>query len=61
MWTEEQATEIHSIAKTTKPGLSTYALPHGYQVEHGPDAVVELLLEKVPALIEANGLGKSKL
>lgn len=61
MWTAEQAEEIHAIAKSTKPGILTLALPFGLQKEKGPDAVVELLLQKVPALIEEGGLGRARL
>ncbi|PQE30386.1 alpha beta fold family protein [Rutstroemia sp. NJR-2017a WRK4] len=52
MWTAEEATEIQSIAKSTKPGIKTMAIPHGLQVEKGPDAVVEFLKEQWPGLVE---------
>jgi hypothetical protein len=54
MWTPEQSSEIQAIARSTVPGIKTTALPQGLQVERGPDAVVEYLLEKVPALIDSN-------
>ncbi|KAF9886613.1 hypothetical protein FE257_011253 [Aspergillus nanangensis] len=46
MWTDEQAHEIHSIAREVKPDIKLHALPPGLQVERGPDAVVEYLCEK---------------
>ncbi|RAL67319.1 hypothetical protein DID88_008081 [Monilinia fructigena] len=52
MWTAEEANEIQSIAKSTKPGIKTMAIPHGLQVEKGPDAVVEFLKEQWPGLVE---------
>ena len=53
MWTDEQAREIHSIAREIKPDIKTHALPPGLQVERGPDAVVEYLCEKVPGLLDS--------
>lgn len=34
------------------PKLKIMALPQGLQVERGPDAVVEYLVEQLPAMIE---------
>ena len=51
MWTPEQAAEIQSIAKSIVPGLVTYAIPGGLQVEKGPDAVVEHLIDMLPRLL----------
>ncbi|KZL85524.1 hypothetical protein CI238_04629 [Colletotrichum incanum] len=53
MWTAEEADQILSTARSLRPGIKTYAIPHGLQVERGPDAVVEHLLEKVPQLLES--------
>ncbi|KAL2004840.1 hypothetical protein VTN00DRAFT_3113 [Thermoascus crustaceus] len=53
MWTAEQAAEIQSIARTLRPGIKTHAIPHGLQVEKGPDAIVEYLVEKVPPLLDS--------
>lgn len=53
MWTAEQAAEIQSIAKQIKPDIKTHAIPYGLQVEKGPDAIVEYLLEKVPPLLDS--------
>jgi uncharacterized heparinase superfamily protein len=53
MWTPEQAEEIQAVAKEARPGIKTMALPQGLQVERGPDAVVEYIIEKLPGLIES--------
>ena len=53
MWSAEQANEIHSIARSIKPDIKLHAIPEGLQVERGPDAIVEYLLEKVPPLLDA--------
>ncbi|TVY26825.1 hypothetical protein LHYA1_G004816 [Lachnellula hyalina] len=55
MWTPAQSSEIQSIARSIIPGIKTMAIPQGLQVEKGPDAIVEFLLEKVPLLIESPG------
>lgn len=52
MWTSEQAAEIQTIAKTVKPNLATYAIPHGMQVQEGPDRIVEHLTSMVPQVIQ---------
>ncbi|PLB45236.1 hypothetical protein P170DRAFT_513269 [Aspergillus steynii IBT 23096] len=51
MWSDEQAREIHSIAREIRPDIKLHAIPEGLQVERGPDAVVEYLCEKVPILL----------
>lgn len=53
MWTKAEVEEIRSIARETKPGILFYALPVGLQVEKGPDAVVEHLVQNVPSLLES--------
>lgn len=53
MWTAEQAQEIHSIARSINPTIKLHAIPEGLQVERGPDAIVEYLVEKVPPLLDA--------
>lgn len=53
MWTKEEAEKIQSIAREARPGIVTYAIPHGLQVERGPDAIVEHLREKVPSILES--------
>jgi len=53
MWTPEQAKEIHETARSIMGSkLKVMALPQGLQVERGPDAVVEYLVEKLPEEIE---------
>lgn len=53
MWTPEQAAEIHETARSIMGNkLIVMALPQGLQVERGPDAVVEYLIEQLPAKIE---------
>ncbi|CAK7221295.1 hypothetical protein SBRCBS47491_004479 [Sporothrix bragantina] len=51
MWTPEQANTIFATAKTVVPDIKTHAIPTGLQVERGPDAVVEYLVEEVPKLL----------
>lgn len=53
MWTAEESEEIQRIARETVSGIKTMAIPHGLQVEKGPDAVVALLKEKWPGLVES--------
>ncbi|KAK3078496.1 hypothetical protein LTS18_007359 [Coniosporium uncinatum] len=52
MWSPEQSQRIRDGAQEIVPGLKTYALPQGLQVDKGPDAVVEHILEKLPSIIE---------
>lgn len=54
MWTAEQAEEIQAIAKTTKPGLVTYAIPHGLKVNSGENAIVDHLKSTVPQLLKTH-------
>ncbi|KAK1636405.1 hypothetical protein BDP81DRAFT_481774 [Colletotrichum phormii] len=53
MWTAEEAEQIQATARSIVPNIKTHAIPHGLQVERGPDAIVEHLLEKVPQLLES--------
>lgn len=39
------------IAEKAIPGIRTFKIPTGFQVEKGPDAVVELIKENLPAII----------
>ncbi|KAK2008887.1 hypothetical protein LZ32DRAFT_608996 [Colletotrichum eremochloae] len=52
MWTVEEADQILKIARSVKPDIKSHVIPHGLQVEKGPDAVVEHVVEKVPQIIE---------
>lgn len=54
MWTPEESEEIQKIARDTVPGIKTMAIPHGLQVEKGPDAVVEFLKERWGPLVEGS-------
>jgi hypothetical protein len=54
MWTPEQSQKIQAIAREAVPGIRTMALPHGLQVQRGPDAVVEYLVEALPGLINSD-------
>ncbi|KAM0322739.1 hypothetical protein ACHAQA_009330 [Verticillium albo-atrum] len=51
MWSPEEAAEIQKIARDINPSIKTHAIPQGLQVEKGPDAIVEHLLEEVPKLL----------
>ncbi|KAF2486957.1 hypothetical protein BDY17DRAFT_321704 [Neohortaea acidophila] len=53
MWTPEEAEQIQSLARDANPSIVTYALPQGLQVQRGPDAVVEHLIENVPRLLDS--------
>ena len=52
MWSAEEAQQIHQIARSVRPDIKLHAIPQGLQVERGPDAIVEHLLEKVPGALE---------
>ncbi|KAJ6169150.1 hypothetical protein N7497_001993 [Penicillium chrysogenum] len=49
----EEAQQIHQIARSVRPDIKLHAIPQGLQVERGPDAIVEHLLEKVPVLLDS--------
>ena len=53
MWTPEQAAEIQDLARKLRPGVKTYSIPYGLQVERGPDAIVKHLVENVPPLLDS--------
>ncbi|KAF2191547.1 hypothetical protein K469DRAFT_558410 [Zopfia rhizophila CBS 207.26] len=53
MWSPEQAEKIKGVAEGERPGIVTHAIPQGLQVEKGPDAVVEYLMENVPLLLDS--------
>lgn len=44
--------QVRTEAATLVPGLKTFAIPKGLQVEKGPDAIVEFLVENLPGLLE---------
>ena len=51
MWTPEESQKIQEIAKENAPGIKTHALPPGFQVAQGPEAVVEYLKEQIPRVL----------
>lgn len=53
MWSPEEAKQIHEMAKSIVPDIKLHAIPQGLQVEKGPDAIVEYLVEKVPPLLDS--------
>lgn len=53
MWTSEEAEKIQSLARSIVPDIKTHAIPTGLQVDRGPDAIVEYLVEKVPPLLDS--------
>ncbi|KAJ5184008.1 hypothetical protein N7492_001624 [Penicillium capsulatum] len=53
MWSDEQAQQIHGVARSINPNIKLHAIPEGLQVERGPDAIVEYLCEKVPPLLDS--------
>lgn len=48
MWTSKDVAEIQQNALSIKHDVKLYAIPFGLQVEKGPDAIVEHLLERIP-------------
>jgi hypothetical protein len=52
MWTPEQSDSVLSRAREINANVKTLALPQGLQVERGPDAVVEYIVEKLEGLID---------
>lgn len=59
MWTSEEAAEIQTIARKVNPKIATYAIPHGLQVQKGPEAVVDHLKCIVPQVLKLH-FGKSE-
>ncbi|KAK7181597.1 hypothetical protein DPSP01_011400 [Paraphaeosphaeria sporulosa] len=53
MWSPEEAKKIRAIAERERSGIKTHAIPQGLQVERGPDAIVEYLLQNVPPLLDS--------
>ena len=51
MWSADEVQQIQAIAKSVKPDIRMHAIPYGLQVERGPDAVVEYLVENVPKML----------
>lgn len=53
MWSPDEAAKIQELAVNEVPGIITHAIPQGLQVEKGPDAIVEYLVEVVPGLLDS--------
>jgi hypothetical protein len=53
MWSDDEAKMIHALARSVVPDIKLHAIPTGLQVERGPDAIVEYLIEKVPPLLDS--------
>lgn len=51
MWTADDVVEIQQAAQSVKSDVKMHAIPFGLQVERGPDAIVEHLLEQIPLLL----------
>ncbi|KAM5360456.1 hypothetical protein ACJZ2D_013734 [Fusarium nematophilum] len=51
--TPDEADRIQNLARSIVPDIKTHAIPTGLQVERGPDAIVEYLVEKVPPLLDS--------
>lgn len=51
MWSPEESTAIRATAKAVIPDIKTHAIPQGLQVQRGPEAIVEHLVEKLPKLL----------
>jgi hypothetical protein len=54
MWTSEESIGARKAALEVKPDIKTFALPQGLQVNRGPDAVVEFIVENLPGIIEGD-------
>lgn len=54
MWTPEESIGARKAALEVKPGIKTFALPQGLQVNRGPDAVVEFIVENLPGIVEGD-------
>ena len=55
MWTNAEVQKIRTVAEENRRGIAIYALPRGLQVEQGPDAVVDHLVQHVPSLLDSIG------
>jgi hypothetical protein len=51
MWTADDVAEIQRTARSIKPDIKLHAIPFGLQIEKGPDAIVEHLLEQIPQIL----------
>jgi hypothetical protein len=53
MWTSEEVADIEAVAMRENPSIKTHAIPHGLQLEQGPDAIVAYLVRIVPDLLDS--------
>ncbi|KAH9832570.1 uncharacterized protein C8Q71DRAFT_259353 [Rhodofomes roseus] len=53
MWTPEEQQELVLIAEQTIPGIKTFKIPSGLQVEKGPDAIVDFIKENLPSILDS--------
>ena len=61
MWTADESQRIQHIARGIVPDVRAFALPHGMQVEKGPDAVVEHVKQNLDDIIGSDfGLGQER-
>ena len=51
MWTSKESEKVFAMARSVVPGIKTHAIPEGLQVQRGPNAVVEHLIEQIPVLL----------
>lgn len=51
MWTPEQSSAVMAQAREINPRVKTLVIPQGLQVERGPDAVFEYVMEQLPKLL----------
>lgn len=58
MWTDEQAKEIHGIARSIKPDIKLHAINPGLQVQQGPDAIVDYSVRRCLRCWTAKSLEK---
>lgn len=54
MWSPEESLAARKAAIEVKPEIKTFPLPQGLQVNRGPDAVVEFILENLPGIVEGD-------
>ncbi|KAK9447024.1 uncharacterized protein V1518DRAFT_407558 [Limtongia smithiae] len=53
MWTQEESDNVRKLAKQLVPKVKTAAIPHGLQIEKGPNAVVDFLTEELPHVLNS--------
>ena len=62
MWTPAESSQVFETGRRViGDDLITHAIPQGLQVEKGPDAVVEYLVETLPRVVRGEGGSGGKL